>query len=211
MHPVTKLADALDEIVTAGNLLIPPHRPGKTAADADITACLAAAREARGSVKGVARFLRPCLDTQPGQWTTDLRALLARVGYMAERLVGPFAPEPSYIREFQRTLSQISARSSFLRDLDLSVDDDSLALHDACFPGTTDPIPLVMTATEVVHVLRLDILTTSNGSKQIRSMADALQSLDHLVRTGRLVPRRFSKSRVFDRADVLKLVSKVSI
>ena len=170
---------------------------------------LPAADSARESVVGIDVHVRGPACLQPGQWTSDLLASLARVTFNADQLRDRiFASEPSWIDGFQELLTSISARAHFLHNLDLSVD-DSLALHDACFPGTTDPIPLVMTPTDTIRFLRLDVVTTSDGSERSRAMSDAMKTLDHLVSTGKLVSRRLSKSRVFDRADVLRLVAKV--
>lgn len=76
------------------------------------------------------------------------------------------------------------------------------------FPGTTELIPLLLTPSEAVRVLRLDMLTTADGSEKRRTLPDALKSLDHLVRTGRLSPLRLSKSRTFARSDVLGLIDR---
>lgn len=77
---------------------------------------------------------------------------------------------------------------------------------EACFPGTTELIPPLLTPSETVRVLRLDVLTTADGSQKPRTLPDALKSLDHLARIGRLSPLRLSKSRTFARGDVLGLL-----
>ena len=55
--------------------------------------------------------------------------------------------------------------------------------------------------------MRLDVTTDAEGQEHERAMGDALKSLDHLTRTGRLAPRRIGKSRTFATADVLALVA----
>lgn len=131
--------------------------------------------------------------------------------------------------ELDRFIERQTARA--LRDVDLSaagstgkatpsdghggrLDNHQGSAHHATqhqpayFPGTSEPIPPLLTPSETVRVLRLDVLTTANGSEKPRTLPDALKSLDHLVRTGRLSPLRLSKSRTFARGDVLGLINR---
>ena len=57
----------------------------------------------------------------------------------------------------------------------------------------------VLTAPEAVRYLRLDILTKPDGTEHRREMADAIKSLDHLVRNGRIPYIRLGKNRRFPR------------
>lgn len=76
----------------------------------------------------------------------------------------------------------------------------------AVFPGSSTPLPPLLLPIEAAKVLRLDVLTQPNGTEKKRATGDALKSLDHLVRTRRLQPRRFGKSRTFAARDVLALI-----
>ena len=49
-------------------------------------------------------------------------------------------------------------------------------------PGIGQIVPDLMTASEASRYLRLDILTKPDGTDEPREMADAIKSLDHLVR-----------------------------
>ena len=71
------------------------------------------------------------------------------------------------------------------------------------FPGTSDPIPPLLTPIEAVRVLRLDVVTTKDGDLETRAPGDALRSLRRLP----LSPRRFNKSNTYARDDVLRLIA----
>ncbi len=79
------------------------------------------------------------------------------------------------------------------------------ALRLEYFPDGRGPVPPLLTSLEVVELLRLDRVTR-DGHEARREPADALKSLDHLVRHGKLIPRQFSKCRTFARDDVLALI-----
>ena len=74
------------------------------------------------------------------------------------------------------------------------------------FPGSTESVPACLTPAETVRLLRLDVLSRPDGTEEIRAIGDALRSLERLVGSNRLHPRRFGKSRVFARDDVLDLI-----
>ncbi len=74
------------------------------------------------------------------------------------------------------------------------------------FPGTTDPLPSLLTALEACKVLRLDVVANGDGAETVRAPGDAIRSLRHLVRTKQLKPRHFGKSQTFSRADILRLI-----
>ena len=71
------------------------------------------------------------------------------------------------------------------------------------FPGTSDPLPPLLTPIEAVKVLRLDVITSKDGELKPRAPGDALKSLRRLP----LTPRRFSKSNTYCRDDVLRLIA----
>ena len=73
------------------------------------------------------------------------------------------------------------------------------------FPSTSEPVPALLTPAETVRILRLDVVSRKDGTEEVRALGDALRSLDRLVGTKRLMPRRFGKSRTFARQDVLGL------
>lgn len=62
--------------------------------------------------------------------------------------------------------------------------------------------PTLMTAPEAVRYLRLDIRTKPDGTEHLREMADAIKSLDHLVRRGLIRPCRPGKNRRFLRSEL---------
>ncbi len=74
------------------------------------------------------------------------------------------------------------------------------------FPGTTEAVPACLTPAETVRLLRLDVVSRPDGTEEVRALGDALRSLDRLVGTKRLMPRRFGKSRTFSRQDVIDLI-----
>lgn len=74
------------------------------------------------------------------------------------------------------------------------------------FPGTTEPIPPLLTPLEAARILRLDVVNDGDGQERRRAPGDALASLDYLVRRGVLAARRFGKSRTYSRDDVLRLI-----
>ena len=74
------------------------------------------------------------------------------------------------------------------------------------FPGTTEAVPVCLTPAETVRLLRLDVVSRPDGTEEVRAIGDALRSLDRLVGTKRLMPRRFGKSRTFSRQDVIDLI-----
>ena len=80
--------------------------------------------------------------------------------------------------------------------------------REGVFPGTRDPLPPLLTSTEVVAVLRLRVVTSKEGDEHERTLVGGMKSLDDLVRQGHLVPRAIGKSRVFARDDVLRLVNE---
>ena len=71
------------------------------------------------------------------------------------------------------------------------------------FPGTSDPIPPLLTPIEAVRVLRLDVVSNKDGAIEVRAPGDALKSLRRLS----LTPRRFNKSNTYSRDDVLRLIA----
>lgn len=74
------------------------------------------------------------------------------------------------------------------------------------FPGSTEPVPMLLTALEAGAVLRLDTVTDAAGRTRERDSADVLKSIDYLVRRKRLVARRFGQCRTFLRSDVFGLI-----
>ena len=74
------------------------------------------------------------------------------------------------------------------------------------FPGSTEVVPACLTPSETVRLLRLDVVSRPDGTEEIRSLGDALRSLERLVGSKMLLPRRFGKSRVFARQEVLDLI-----
>jgi len=76
------------------------------------------------------------------------------------------------------------------------------------FPGTTEPVPLLLTPLETARLLRLDVLTRPDGTLKEREPADAIKSLDHLVARTGLQPRRFGKSKTFVRDEVFDLIRR---
>ena len=78
-------------------------------------------------------------------------------------------------------------------------------MHDL-LPGTDQPGPDLLTGPEVVHLLRLDFTTKSDGTEHPREMADSLKSLDHLVRKGRIRPCRVGKCRRYARLEIERFI-----
>ena len=74
------------------------------------------------------------------------------------------------------------------------------------FPGSVERVPACLTPAETVRLLRLDVLSRPDGTEERRAFGDALKSLERLIGNKRLLPRRFGKSRVFARDDVLNLI-----
>ncbi|MDY7107980.1 MAG: helix-turn-helix domain-containing protein [Planctomycetota bacterium] len=85
---------------------------------------------------------------------------------------------------------------------------DGITVRAEFFPGTTEPVPPLLTPLEAVRLLRLDLRTLPDGTEEIREPADALKSLDHLCRQGRLTPIRIGKCRRFARAELLRLIEE---
>ena len=75
-------------------------------------------------------------------------------------------------------------------------------------PGVAQPVPDLMTASEASRYLRLDILTKPDGTDEPREMADAIKSLDHLVRRGLIRPCRAGKNRRFARAELNRFIEE---
>ena len=73
-----------------------------------------------------------------------------------------------------------------------------------CFPGGRDLIPALLTPTEAVRVLRLDIVTNGDGEVTIRAPADSLRSLRRIPG---LHPHRFAKGYTYSRSDLLRLIN----
>ena len=83
--------------------------------------------------------------------------------------------------------------------------------HVEYFPGSTEIVPAVLTPLEAARFLRLDTLTRVDDDGQLvqlhRADADAVKSLEHLCRTGRLQPLKLGKSKTYARADLFNLIS----
>ena len=81
--------------------------------------------------------------------------------------------------------------------------------------GSNDTIRLqdtpLLTAREAVRYLRLDILTKPDGTEQPREMADAMKSLDHLVRTRRIPSVRVGKNRRYLRSALDRFLGASSV
>ena len=74
------------------------------------------------------------------------------------------------------------------------------------FPGTSDPIPPLLTPIEAIKVLRLDVVTNGSGETELRAPGDAIRTLRRLP----LTPRKFGKSNTYSREDVLRLIVTTS-
>ena len=84
-------------------------------------------------------------------------------------------------------------------------------MHPDFLPGTNQPVPALMTAPEAVRYLRLDILTKPDGSEHRREIADAVKSLDHLIRKGRIAYVRVGKNRRFPRAKLDRFIHESTV
>ena len=79
--------------------------------------------------------------------------------------------------------------------------------HIEVFPGG-EAVPPLLTPVETVKLLRLDV----NGDQE-RSEVDALKSLEHLIRTKRLRPRRprgfdYQQARQIVRPDLVRVLER---
>ena len=71
--------------------------------------------------------------------------------------------------------------------------------------GTAHELPDVLMPAEVVDVLRLQEQPQTDGTIRRRALADALRSLGHLVRSGRIRPLPgCGRGHRFARAEVLR-------
>ncbi len=84
------------------------------------------------------------------------------------------------------------------------------AVHAEHFPNGGGVIPPLLTPVETVQILRLDVVTKTDGTEELRAIGDALRSLDRLISQNKLRPLKLGKSRTFARHEVLELISSGS-
>ena len=84
------------------------------------------------------------------------------------------------------------------------------SVHAEHFPNGGGVIPPLLTPGETIQLLRLDVVTKTDGTEELRAIGDALRSLERLVSQKKLRPLKLGKSRTYARHEVLELISSGS-